>query len=170
MATKRISIMLTRLHGTFAGLVYWCTGRRYTHASLRLDEMGESFYSFNFRGLSVEKPSFFHPKRVVSSVLYQIEIPAELYDRLEEQLRFHLEHRRRYHYSALGVCLCLLRIPHHFDDAFFCSRFVAQLLTQAGVIELHRPVSTCHPTALERSLRRSHGLRRVIREPHHYLA
>lgn len=169
METKQISIMLTRLHGKFGDLVYWCTGRRYTHASLRLDDMGECFYSFNFRGMCVEKPSFFKPKRVASSVLYQIEIPADIYARLEEQLRFHMQRKHRYKYSALGVVLCLMRIPHRFDDAFFCSQFVAKLLAEASVIEMQRPFSICHPTALERYLKRSHGLRRVVLQPHRYL-
>lgn len=166
LETKRISIIFTRLEGRFGTLVYWLTDRRYTHASLRLNDMGEEYYSFNFKGMCVEKPKFFKSKRIMSSIVYQIDIPSDVYDQLQEQLLFHLERKSTYKYSSVGVALCLMRIPHHFDNEFFCSQFVAKLLSEAGVIEMKRPVSICHPTALERHLKRNRGLHSITESPH----
>lgn len=165
METKRISIVLTKLHGRFSNFIYHVTGRRYTHASIRLDEMDECFYSFNFHGLCIERPSFFSKKRIERSILYQIEIPADIYDELEAQMQAVLARRRAYHYTRLGVCLCLLRIPHRFPDAFFCSQFVADFLIRAGVLELDKSASLYTPNALEQALCGSGLLRSIIREP-----
>ena len=165
MQTKQISILLTRLNGRFSTFIYWVTGRRYTHASLRLDGADDCFYSFNYRGLCAEKPTFFSKKRVSKSVLYRVEVPACLYEELRGQLGRFLCQRSRYRYSRLGVCLCLLHIPHRFPDAFFCSQFVAELLVQAGVIELDRSASLCTPNRLEQAVRRCRGLRSVVPDP-----
>lgn len=165
METRQAHILLTRLNGRFGRFIYLCTGRRYTHASIRLEGMGESFFSFNLRGLCLEKPAFFSRKRIAKSVMYQIDLPVEIYEELKTRLEAFLEHRSKYRYSRLGLCLCLLHIPHRFPDAFFCSQFVAELLVQAGVIELSRSVSVCTPNHLEQAICRSTLLRSMVADP-----
>ena len=118
METKCVSILLTKLNGRFGDFIYWAAGRRYTHASIRLDDMGEVYYSFHFKGLCEEQPGFFSPKRVARSVLYQIELPLPIYEKLEARLREFLQARECYRYSWLGLCLCLLGVPHRFPGPF----------------------------------------------------
>ena len=148
MKTRSVSILLTRMNGRFGTFIYWVTGRRFTHASIRLDEMGENFYSFNFRGLCEERPGFFSPRRVSDSALYRLELSEPLYEELKERLEEFLESRHEYRYSRLGLALCLLGIPHRFPGAFFCSQFVGELLTRAEVIRLEQDASLCAPKRL----------------------
>ena len=165
METKQISILLTRLDGHFSNFIYLCTGRRYTHASLRLNEMGDYYCSFNCRGLCIEKPKFFARRNIRRSILFQIDVPADVYENLRLQLEDFLADRARYRYSRLGVFLCLMRIPHRFPNTFFCSQFVAQLLVKAEVIQWERSVSVCTPNHLEQALRRCQSLRSIVANP-----
>jgi len=165
METKQISVLLTRLDGRFSDFIYLCTGRRYTHASIRLDEMGDYYCSFNYRGLCTEKPKFFARRKIRRSVLFQVSVPAAVHDELKEYLETCLADRDRYHYSKLGVFLCVMRIPHRFQDTFFCSQFVAELLMKANLIEWKRSTSVCTPNHLETALRRCANLRSIISNP-----
>lgn len=153
MTGHYISVMLSRQNSLFSKTVYWLTGRKYTHASIRLEGMGESFFSFNFRGFCEERPKLFRSKRTEQCVLYQVEVSDAIYEELRERLEQFRACRAYYHYSRLGLCLCLLRIPHKSPGAYVCSQFVAELLVRSGVISLGRDVSVCLPNTLEKALK-----------------
>ena len=36
------------------------------------------------------------------------------------------------------IVLCLLHIPYKFENKYFCSQFVAEILSRAGAIELKK--------------------------------
>lgn len=152
MPKRYISILLSRQNNLFSKTVYWLTGRKYTHASIRLEGMGESFLSFNFRGLCEERPTLFSSRHTQKCVLYQVEVPEDVYGELKARLEGFLANRKSYHYSRLGLCLCILRLPHRSPGAYICSQFVAELLERAGVIALDRDESICLPNTLEKAL------------------
>lgn len=52
-----ISVLFTSGLGKVSTLIYWLTGRQYTHASIGLGKQTECFYSFDFRGFRTEHPS-----------------------------------------------------------------------------------------------------------------
>lgn len=150
---NQLSILLTKQNGWFAKVIYWLSGRKYTHASIRLDEMGENFYSFNFKGFCMEPLRYFRREKVSASVLYQLKIDDAVYESLQHQLAFFQKNKAFYRYSKWGVCLCLLHIPHHFGNSYFCSEFVAKLLKQSGAIVFEKNASLCLPNTLENVLR-----------------
>lgn len=152
MPARRISVLLSHQNRLFSKTIYWITGRKYTHASIRLEGMGDSFFSFNFRGFCEERPKLFCSKRTKWCILYQLEVPESTYEEIRHRLEGFLANRASYHYSRLGLCLCLLRIPHKSPGAYVCSQFVAELLVRAGVISLRRDVSICLPNTLEEAL------------------
>lgn len=155
MRTRRISVLLTKQNRLFSKAIYWITGRKYTHASIRLEDMGEYFFSFNFKGLCAEHPKCFSQKRTLKSILYQIEVTESIYEEIRTRLEGFWAHKEAYRYSRLGLCLCLMRIPHNSPGNYFCSQFVADLLERAQVIHLQRGASVCLPNALEKALQQS---------------
>lgn len=54
---RMVSILFTRSHRVMGTLIYWLTGREYTHASIGLGDQCDTFYSFNIRGFRTEHPA-----------------------------------------------------------------------------------------------------------------
>jgi len=154
MQNKRtIAILLTRHHSIFSNFIYVISGRGYTHASLSLDSDRDCFYSFTFKGFSIE-----HPKKRRStnkkrkSVCYQLTVSESSYERLKTQITGILEKQDEYQYSSFGLFLCILHIPHKFRKEYFCSQFVAEMLTQSSAIELKRHSSLYLPNQFVKEL------------------
>ena len=147
-----ISVLLSKQKNLFSKTVYWLSGRKYTHASIRLEGMGSSFFSFGFKGLCEERVKLFSAKHTQRCVLYQLEVPEDIYKELRERLQRFLDRRQFYHYSRLGLILCLLHIPHRSPGSYICSQFVAELLVRTGVIYLEQDESVCLPNTLEKAL------------------
>jgi hypothetical protein len=82
--SKTISVLFTRSHDPISELVYWVSGRQYTHASIGLDANNECFYSFIGQGFRCEHPSHRKLKnhRKVS-LCYQFKVSSEEYYQLE---------------------------------------------------------------------------------------
>ena len=63
----------------------------------------------------------------------------------EDELEGFMDNREQFNYSTLGVILCLLKIPHKFKDSYFCSQFVAELLSKTGAAKLKKSESLYLP-------------------------
>ena len=143
---RTVTILLTRYSDLFGKFICAIGGNQYSHASVSIDGNEEIFYSFNYKGFVIEKPKKYVPKtRVPGSVCIRMQIPEETYRLLELEINHFIVHREKFSYSRLGVVLCLLHIPHRFDNQYFCSRFVAEVLSKAGVIELKKNESLYLP-------------------------
>ncbi|MGL4790419.1 MAG: hypothetical protein ACRCW1_03330 [Anaerotignaceae bacterium] len=152
ISTKHISIILSKQNSFYSKGLFWITGRKYTHASIRLEEMGDSFYSFNLKGFSEEYPKLFYSKYTDISVMYQLEVSQEVYDHVRKRLEAMIENRSTYTYSSIGVFLCIMGISHRFGKAYFCSQFVAELLINSGALPAHRSPSLFLPNGLEKAI------------------
>jgi len=56
-----------------------------------------------------------------------------------------LENCDCYHYNILGLATCSLGIPHRRSRHFLCSQFVADVLTEAGALDLPCDISLMRP-------------------------
>ena len=108
---KQICILLTKYSDWISSLVYYIGGQGYTHSSIALGGQPTQFYSFNYRGFAVETT--------------------------EKHRRF-LENRENYRYTRLGVLCCVLRLPLYWKNHYFCSQFVAELLSESKALRLSR--------------------------------
>lgn len=146
---KTVTVLLTRYSGLFGRFICGISRHRYSHASISIDGEEEIFYSFNFKGFVIEKPKKRMPvKRIAGSVCIRMQVPEGVYAEIEEEINHFLEKKEQYIYSRWGVMLCLLHIPHKFQNRYFCSQFVAEVLTQAGAVELKKKESLYLPGQL----------------------
>ncbi len=152
MADKTISILLTKRKDRFSKLIYWITGRKYTHASIRLDDMGQDFYGFTLKGLRRESFEWLVGDKTSNYVLYPIQVKQEVYDKACCELNTCLENRKLYHYNLIGAILCLLHIPIKIKNFYFCSQFVAEILMVSGAVELKCRPTLCLPNTLDKEL------------------
>lgn len=159
---KKVSILLTKYSDLLSSLVYYVTGRGYTHVSLGLEENEDRFYSFNFKGFCVETMEKHRRRGVDSSICYQIEVADESYRFLKESIQMFEEKREEYRYTKAGVFFALLHLPFQRSKYYFCSQFVAELLIVSGAMALEKSANLYLPNQLPTELESFCGLRQVI--------
>lgn len=151
--TRTIAILLTRHHSTFSNFIYLISGGGYTHASLSLDIERNCYYSFTFKGFSIEYPKKRKPaKKERKSICYQLTVSDSIYEELKSQITGIMEKQGEYQYSSLGLFLCILHIPHKFRKQYFCSQFVAEMLTLSGAVGFKRHTSLYLPNQFVKEL------------------
>ncbi len=142
-----ISVLFTRYYSTFSNFVYWISGRGYTHASIALDDENEYYYSFNFRGFCQEYPKK-HRKKSSKSVCYRIVVSDESYIKMKQMIDELKENEQKLGYCRIGVFLCLVHIAHKFQNRYFCSQFVAEMLELVEGVTLNKKPTLYFPNQL----------------------
>lgn len=147
---KTISILLTRNTDIRTRILRLLTGGKYTHASIGIEGDRNRFYSFVTKGFCAEKPWIFTQNKKKTCALYQISVTDETYEIIKSRLDEFKRDKTDYQYSFLGALLCYLRVPHHFKNRYFCSQFVAELLSMSGELQLKKSSSLYNPNDFER--------------------
>lgn len=148
---KEISILFTRYTDNLSKLVYWVSGRKYTHVSISLDNNNEYFYSFNKKGFRKEFPSK-HKTRAKEAVCYIIKVTEEAYEKLKKIIEDFIERKEQLKYNLFGLILCIFGIPLFLETRFFCSSFVAFALEAAGILILTKNAAKYFPNALQKEI------------------
>ncbi len=160
---KTVAVLLTRQHSIFSNFIYMISGRGYTHASIALDSTYDCFYSFNFKGFCIERPRRRkHTQRQRKSICYQFDVSEAAYENVKKLILEFADNQNEYQYSRLGIFLCMLRIPHRFRKQYFCSQFVAEMLSASGAVRLKRHTSLYLPNQFVKELECQPCLCRVL--------
>lgn len=141
---KYLCVLLTKYPDRFARVLARLSGQGYTHASIGLED-GNRFYSFSFRGFTEETPDKLRRRGVTASRCYRIPVADGAYRLVETRLRAMAARREDYSYSYVGVALCLLRLPFRWKNRYFCSQFVAELLSASGAVSMRKAPSLYLP-------------------------
>ena len=158
---KYLRVLLTKYPGRFSRLLALLSGRGFTHASIGLEGDGR-FYSFSFRGFTEETPDKLRRRGVTAGRCYRIPVTDGAYRLAEARLRAMSARRADYRYSYIGVALCLLRLPFHWKTRYFCSQFVAELLSASRAVPLRKAPSLSLPPHFPAEL---DGMCQVIPSP-----
>lgn len=148
---KMVYVLLTKDCSWFSKIFYWVSGRGYTHAAISVDQSKNNFYSFNFKGFSEEHP-FRRKKAGRKSVCYQLGVSEKDYQKIQLKLEEFSAKKEEYHYSKLGLVLCVLRIPYKNKNAYFCSQFVAEMLLMIDSFQLKKEPSLYLPNQMKEVL------------------
>ena len=153
MEKKKIYILLTRLPNTAAPIIEAMTGSYYTHTSIGLEEDMNTFYSFGFKGFVAEKiTQRVRPdKTPFPCQLYELEVPSGVYASIKDIIARFQARSEELHYSHFGVVMCLLRIPFRRKNHYFCSQFVAEVLTRCRCLRLKKHSTVCFPKDFSRN-------------------
>ena len=152
---KTIYIILTRSRSMISRAIALCTGDRYTHASLSFDGSLASLYSFARKHAALPLPAglvvehldrgFYRTQDGIPCAVLRAKVPDRVYADARRRVDQMLRRRRDYRYSVLGLFLCRHGIPAEMRDRFFCSQFVAKVLSDAGALRLPKPASLMRP-------------------------
>lgn len=150
-----IYIMLTRSNTVYSRLIHAVTGDKYTHVSLGLGSGASELYSFSRKRAHLPLPSPIVREDVPGSylsrhphtpcALYRLRVDSEVQELICRRVKQMYENRERYHYSLIGAALCKLDIAHERAEHYFCSQFVAEVLSKCGALELPKNASLMRP-------------------------
>ncbi|MGN1305206.1 MAG: hypothetical protein ACI4YB_09250 [Oscillospiraceae bacterium] len=142
---KKVSVVLTKYTDRMSNILYMLYGFGYTHASISLDEELGEMYSFNYRGFCIETVKKHRRRGVERSASFTLRISDESYERLKDEIGRFIENRPDYKYTRFGVLMCLLKIPFKRKNHYFCSQFVAEMLSITGAVKLKKSPSLYLP-------------------------
>ena len=158
-----ISILMTNHKGLLSKAIRFFTGLGFAHTSIALN--GENtYYSFNLKGFRKERPKQ-NKMNITKSLCYKIYVSEKEYDKILSHIDDFRSKENTLKYSRLGVVLCCLGIPHKFNDSYFCSQFIAELLDKSDVLKLRRSPSVYSPKKLEKIIKRQFRYMEVIASP-----
>ena len=149
-----VSVLFTRSRSfPISEIIYWCTGRAYTHASIGLGDQTDEFYSYTFKGFKIEHPA--HRKihgNHKDSLCYQFRVTEQEYRKVEDNICALKE--KTSHYNLIGVIMSALHIYHPFKKKhhYFCSEFVAEQLRCMESFRLKKEAKMYLPTNLAKVL------------------
>lgn len=150
-----IYVVVSRTDTVLGRLIRRSLHVEYNHCSLALDGSLDTIYSFGRKELrSVFRAGFVtegradgffgvHRRSDISVVRLPV-TPAQLARLREAIAAFHL-HRALYKYSLLGLWYCYLGIPKKRENRYFCSQFVAEVLSEAGLSLFDKPETLVRP-------------------------
>lgn len=159
---KKVTVLLTKYSDKVSSVIYYLTGRTYTHASLGVNGI---YYSFNYKGFCTETIALHRKRGVGKSMLYELNISDEAYKSICKQIQYFQQHRTRFHYSRLGVICCFLRIPFYRKNHYFCSQFVAEVLKRSGALSFKTPAELYLPSHFFRELSENNQVAKIQPNP-----
>lgn len=153
---KTIYLLLTDTGSLFTKLIKLYTKRPYNHASICLDANFENVYSFGrkrsnnpliggFVKEDIHKGIFLN----ADCAIYRCTVTEKQYERICHMIENIAKYQDFYRYNLLGIIAIALNIKLERKNAFFCSEFVATLLTISGITEFTKPLTQITPYDLQ---------------------
>ena len=159
---RKVTVLLTGYSDWLSSFICMLS-KGYSHASIAIDDKEEVFYSFNKNGFVIEKPKKYNPKaRRENSVCIRMEVPQEVYEKIEEEIQLFIANKEKYKYSQLGLICCLLKIPVKFKNQYICTQFVTELLEKAGAVQLNKKESLYLPANLLDQMKCCYGNMKLV--------
>ncbi len=150
MKEKKYIYVLQMNTGTFPDkLIRFMTQYEYSHVVISLSKDCKTTYSFGRKDVNnflnsgfieeEQNGEFFQKFHNTKCRIYEIEVTAKQYYRMEKILKYKKDHADEYKYDFLGIVLRFFRIPIAFENKAVCSQFVAQILEEGNIFAFEKP-------------------------------
>lgn len=153
---KNVYIILTKSESVPSRLIGLFTHEKFTHSSIAFEDDLSVMYSFARKysrlplpaGLVEEKTDcgFYKNQQDIPCAVLKLKVSDKIYFRMKYKVREMMNRRDDYKYSILGLLMCGMNIAADIPDSYFCSQFVAFVLSESGAVEFDKPASLMHPT------------------------
>ena len=111
METRTITIVLSKYSDWFSRLVYYITGRGYTHAALSLEDESEQFFSFGYRGFCVDTLEKYRRRGVEHCMCLHLQVPEAMHTKIKEQVEIFQANKNQYRFNRLGAFYAFTHVP-----------------------------------------------------------
>ena len=159
-----VSVLFVNYEDFWSKVVYYVLGRGYSHAAISVDNEGETFYSFNFKGFRRERPRK-HVDIVSKSICYKLSVTKKEYDKIAEMIEEFQSKRFEWRYNLMGLLLSRIHITRRKHMHYYCSEFVAEMLERAQVHRFQKSTTHYLPNRLEKEIQNFRNLEQVIFNP-----
>ena len=159
LKTKELYIFLVRTNSLFSHIISLFTKTSYTHASVGFDPECRSLYSFARIYTHMAIPAGFVKESADTGLLslsptapcavFRVRVTEQAYHDIKSELERMYSRRESYGYNYLGPIFCFFGIPVKRKNKYFCSQFVAELLSRHKAVTLNKPASLYHPRDIE---------------------
>lgn len=116
------------------------TKETYNHVSIAFDKQLNQTYSFGRKKITnpliggFVQENFWDPFFLTSNcAIYSLEITQEQYQSMTKVIAYFDSNRQLFQYNFLGLLALSLKLNFEREHAFFCSEFIATLLSESNV-------------------------------------
>lgn len=150
-----IYIVLSHTGTWLSRLIRWLKGSKYTHVSLAFDPNLKQLYSFGrlrpsnpFKaGFVIESihSDFYKRFHNTDCQVIRIQTSEVNYQRLKERIDYFVAHQQVFKYNILGLITFLFRYSLNRPTKFFCSQFVATVLSESKILTFNKKMGLIKP-------------------------
>ncbi|WP_034552304.1 hypothetical protein [Carnobacterium funditum] len=152
----KIYLVLTDTNTILSKTIKFYTKAEYNHASIALDSTLVDMYSFGRKrpnnpfiaGFIQEDLTREYFIRAQCNIL-SCDVTPEQFTLLTNLIQYYEQTKNMYHYNLIGLVTLALNIDYKRDDTFFCSQFVAQLLSDSAIYDFQKEIHFITPQDLE---------------------
>lgn len=155
MKNKQVYIFLTDTGTLFTRMIKLYTKSTLNHASIAFDEELDEMYSFGrknvrnpFIGGFVREDIHTELFKDAKCAIYSCTVTEFEYYQLKRNIKKIELSEQDYKYNLIGLLGVVLNIEIERKNAFFCSQFVATLLSNNGISLVDKPLSLVTPQDL----------------------
>lgn len=151
---RNIYILISRPNSLVSSLIAFFTHAEYSHISVAYDSELRSLCSFARKyhfplpgGIVTENENGMlrKPLKNANCVILSASVSENMFEAFRSRIDNMLLNRSKYHYFLRGLFFCRLGIETHRENYYFCSQFVAEMLSCAGIRGIPKPPSLMQP-------------------------
>lgn len=146
MEKTTIYFIFTDTGTNLSRMINYCTGQSLNHVSIGFDDELTEVYSFGriqpknpFSGGFVREDIHSEFLRNSQSEIYSFELTKSECEKILRHIREIEVNKGNYRYNFIGLIGVLLQIEIRRKHAFFCSEFVATVVSDVDSIKLQKP-------------------------------
>ncbi|MFB1049712.1 hypothetical protein [Paraliobacillus sp. JSM ZJ581] len=155
MKQKTIYLVFLDTGTLLTKMINLFTNSTLNHTSIALDQSLNYVYSFGrkrpknpfiggFVRENLQMPFF----KNAACAVYRLQISEVEYQLLEQRINMMETKKHLYRYNMLGLFGVMLNKELQRENAYFCSQFVATMLSDCGVYQYHKPACLIRPQDL----------------------
>lgn len=152
---KDIYLVLSSSSSLPAKVIKRLTRNKINHSSISLDPTLNNMYSFGriymwnafYGGFVVEnKDEGFYQKFTDTYVeVYRLPVSDDIFEQTKICIDEFVSKKSELKYNALGLVLAKLQISFYRKNYYFCSEFVADVISECNIRKLERDIHTFRP-------------------------
>ncbi len=156
MRKHNVYIVLTDTGSLLTKMIKLYTKKRYNHASVSFDSHLTEVYSFGRKKMNNPFSGGFVQEDVKSGLfkeadcaIYSLTVTEEDLQKMRNYIKQMDEQKDIYRYNFLGLFGFLLHKPLRKENSYFCSEFVATVLSVCIGVRFHKPAALIAPSDLQ---------------------
>ena len=156
MTNKSVYLLLTDTGTLFTKAIKLYTENSYNHASIAFDETLTEVYSFGRKKVNNPFIGGFVRENMdeglfqnANCAIFEMTITQKEYNIMQQFIEEIAAVQDDYRYNLMGLIAILFKVKLERGNAFFCSEFVATVLSRSDRIKFNKPCSFITPYDLQ---------------------